>query len=70
MALESIEGPILGPRRDDLRAGVIASTIANANRGKGDKAVGPEDYVLKFSEPGERMEEQVQMLRRAAKAKT
>lgn len=53
MALERIEGPLLGPRRDDLRAGVIAATVANVNRGQRDKAMSPEDFVLRFEAPHE-----------------
>ncbi|MFJ9381887.1 DUF4035 domain-containing protein [Streptomyces sp. NPDC101455] len=36
MAVEKITGP-LGRRRHDIQAATIASTIANANRGKGKK---------------------------------
>ncbi|MEV6174876.1 DUF4035 domain-containing protein [Streptomyces sp. NPDC051954] len=36
MAYEKITGP-LGRRRHDIQAATIASTIANANRGKGKK---------------------------------
>jgi hypothetical protein len=53
MALEAVEGPLLGPRRDDLRAGVIAATVANVNRGRRDKASSPEDFVLRFEAPRE-----------------
>lgn len=49
MALERIEGPFLGPRRDDLRAGVVASTVANVNRGSR-KPMGAEDFILQFSD--------------------
>lgn len=36
MAYEKISGP-LGRRRHDIQAATVASTIANANRGKGKK---------------------------------
>lgn len=40
-----------GEERADLRAGVIASTIANVNRTKAsDKVFGPQDFLLKFGE--------------------
>lgn len=37
-----------GEERDDLRAGIVASTIANVNRGKRAKAYKPEDFMPKF----------------------
>ena len=36
-----------GDERADLRAGIIASTIANVNRGKG-KAFSPGDFMPEF----------------------
>ena len=37
-----------GEERADLRAGIIASTIANVNRGKGQKAFMPSDFMPDF----------------------
>lgn len=37
-----------GPERSDLRSGIIASVIANANRGKGGKPFTPQDFMPKF----------------------
>lgn len=37
-----------GESRADLRAGIIASTIANVNRRKGKKAYKPVDFMPKF----------------------
>jgi hypothetical protein len=37
-----------GQDRDDLRMGIIASTIANANRGKGQKAFTPDQFMPSF----------------------
>jgi len=37
-----------GEARADLRAGIIASTIANVHRGKRSKAFKPEDFVPRF----------------------
>lgn len=34
-----------GTVRDDLQAGIIASTIANVNRGKSDKPFAPADFM-------------------------
>lgn len=46
MAYERIEP--FGDHRDDMRAALIASTIANCHRGKG-KAFGISDFMLDFS---------------------
>lgn len=37
-----------GQDRDDLRMGIVASTIANANRGKNTKAYSPRDFIPSF----------------------
>ena len=39
-----------GEERADLRAGIIASTIANVNRSKG-KAFSPGDFMPEFDKP-------------------
>ncbi len=38
-----------GEERADLRAGIIASTIANVNRGKGQKVFTPDDFMPHFN---------------------
>lgn len=43
IAYERVTGP-LGPARADLQAGIVASTVANANRSKGRRAV-PADFI-------------------------
>ena len=37
-----------GEERADLRAGIVASTIANANRGKTQKSFTPEQFMPSF----------------------
>ncbi|MEV6544390.1 DUF4035 domain-containing protein [Streptomyces sp. NPDC051665] len=44
MAYEKITGP-LGRRRHDIQAATIASTVANANRGKGGKKFEVRDFL-------------------------
>lgn len=45
-----------GEERADLRAGIIASTIANVNRGKGQRAFTPSDFMPEFNpKPKQRM---------------
>ena len=39
-----------GEERADLRAGIVASTVANVHRGKGDKPIPPTDFLPKFWE--------------------
>jgi hypothetical protein len=48
MALEFIDPH--GPIRGDIQAGVVASTIANVNRGSGTQAFTVQDF-LPFKEP-------------------
>ena len=37
-----------GEERADLRAGIVASTIANVNRGKNQKPYKPTDFMASF----------------------
>ncbi len=37
-----------GEERADLRAGIVASTIANSNRGKGQKPFKPQQFMPEF----------------------
>ncbi len=48
-----------GEERADLRSGIIASTIANVNRGKGGKAYKPSDFIPKFEEKRQTWQEQL-----------
>jgi len=48
MAYEMVDP--FGEYRDDLRAGIVASTIANANRPKGKRAYKPEDFMPRFAD--------------------
>ncbi len=60
-----------GERQYDLPAGIVACTIANANRGKDSKAFQPNDFMPKFgveqddmTEPGEQsVAEQIAILK-------
>ena len=40
-----------GPWRADLNAGIVASTIANVNRGKNRKAYAPKDFMPDWDPP-------------------
>lgn len=52
MAYDRIEP--FGPQRDDLRAGVIASTVYNVQRTKrSQKVAKPSDFMLTFGEEGD-----------------
>lgn len=63
MILENIEP--FGERGDYLRAGIIAATIANVNRGKDQPAYSPLDFmpVIKEPEPAQTAEEISAMMR-------
>ena len=52
MAYERITGP-LGRRRQDIQAATIATTIANANRGKG-KKFKISDFLIQYDQLGQR----------------
>ena len=40
-----------GSVRNDLQAGIVASTIANVNRGKNDKSFTPSDFMPYMDKP-------------------
>ena len=40
-----------GEERADLRSGIIAAVTANAWRGKGDKAMSPQDFMPFYEKP-------------------
>lgn len=49
-----------GEKRADLHAGIVASTVANANRDpKKDRAFKPEDFMPKFGHQQELTDEQM-----------
>ena len=56
-----------GEERDDLRMGLVASTIANVNRSKGQKAFTPQQFMPSF-EPISEEEQVAQLLAKARKA--
>jgi hypothetical protein len=56
-----------GEERDDLRMGIVASTIANANRGKGQKAYKPTDFIPDF-EPETEEQAQARLMAKAMAA--
>jgi hypothetical protein len=57
-AYERVAGP-LGAPRADLQAGIIAATVANANRGKGRAAI-PADFIPEWDrKPAQTWQEQL-----------
>ncbi|MBA9002007.1 hypothetical protein HNR21_000889 [Actinomadura cellulosilytica] len=59
MAYEQVAGP-LGPDRADLQAGIVAATVANANRGKGGRRAVPRDFIPKWDrKPQQSWQEQL-----------
>lgn len=48
-----------GEERADLRAGIVASTIANVNRGKNTNPFAPKDFMPNFGKPKEQTPEQM-----------
>lgn len=51
-----------GEERADLRAGIISSTIANANRSKNSRVYKPVDFIPKFDKPKQTWQEQLQIV--------
>ncbi len=56
-----------GEERDDLRMGIIASTIANVNREKGKKPYKPTDFMPAF-EPVSEDEQAARLMAKAIAA--
>ncbi|GLH94893.1 hypothetical protein Pa4123_01650 [Phytohabitans aurantiacus] len=50
MAYERIAGPI-GPERADMHSAIVASTVANAMRGKKGRPFKPADFLPKWDDP-------------------
>ncbi|MCD0450763.1 DUF4035 domain-containing protein [Actinocorallia sp. API 0066] len=57
MAYEQIAGP-LGPARADAQAALVASVIANANRGKGRRFT-PADFMPAWDRQPQSLHEQI-----------
>lgn len=47
-----------GPDIDHLQMGVVASVVANVNRGKGKKAFSAKDFTIQMKSPEEEVQEQ------------
>ncbi len=62
-----------GPWREDIRAGIVASTVANVNRSKKTDAYTPNDFVPEFKmkeiNSSVSMLDKVQMIARALGAR-
>ncbi len=48
MAYDQLEP--MGEQRADLRMGIMAATLANVNRGRGQRAFKPADFMPQFEE--------------------
>ena len=51
MAYSEVEP--FGAERDNLHAAIVASTIANVNRGKNSKSFSPQEFMLHTEKPKE-----------------
>jgi hypothetical protein len=52
MAYEKISGP-LGPERIDVLSSIVAATVANTARGKGQRAKEPADFLPEWDQGAE-----------------
>ena len=60
-----------GEDRADLRAGIVAATVANVSRGRGAKALKPKDFMPEFGEsakPAQTWKQQKAIFKAAAAA--
>ncbi|MEV4672163.1 hypothetical protein AB0K34_10975 [Actinomadura sp. NPDC049382] len=62
MAYERVAGT-LGPERGDLHAGIVGSTIANANRGKGKRAAKVTDFMPRWDKPVQTWRDQLAVVK-------
>lgn len=51
-----------GEEREDLRMGIISSTIANVNKGKNGKTYKPKDFIPNFNKPTQTWQEQLKAI--------
>jgi len=58
MAYERVAGPI-GDARGDVQAAIVASTVANANRGRGTKRATPKDFIPEWDRRPQTWQEQL-----------
>lgn len=62
-AYERVAGP-LGAARSDLQAAIIASTVANSNRGKKGRRADPADFIPKWDrKPAQSWEQQLEAVK-------
>lgn len=62
MAYEHVTGPF-GPDRSDIHAGIIASTVANASKGKRGKKFEPKDFIPQWDKPEQTWEDQLRAVK-------
>lgn len=62
MAYERVTGTI-GPDREDIHAGIIASTMANTARSKKSKVYKPKDFIPEWDQREQTIEEQIATVR-------
>lgn len=67
-AYEQITGPLDG-RRGDVQAAIVAATVANSQRGKGQRPRGPMDFLPVWDKSAQRMTPE-EMWQAAVKANT
>jgi len=66
MAYEQISGP-LGPERADVLHSITAATVANASRGKGQRAREPKDFMPRWDQAARRSGQDWQQMLATAK---
>lgn len=62
MAFERLTGP-LGRRRQDIQAAVVAATVANSNRGKGQRKAKITDFLIPYGQERKSPEQMLETIR-------
>lgn len=63
MAYEQVTGTI-GPDRSDIHSGIVASTVANAMKGKKGKKFEPKDFIPQWDRKEQTWEDQLAVVKR------
>ena len=64
IAYQSITGCLDSRQRNDLGAGIVASTIANSNRSSNSKSYSPHDFMPYYEAPKQNPQKSLEQLKR------
>ena len=64
IAYQSITGCLDSRQRNDLGAGIVASTVANAHRSSNSKSFSPHDFMPYYEAPKQNPQQALEQLKR------